>query len=119
MLPESHCHCYGEFRKSLISFRQRFILNEVNYTGLAAESQKVQLFFRDQVRQLAVEPLTMTDAQRSHAYQVEMDKQLRLLAMDVMFLQAAKQPETIQQRSSAVQDRLQKLIAYCDALLSD
>jgi hypothetical protein len=90
---------------------------EANPTSLGGESQKLQLFFRDQVSALALDELTGVVAQRSQAYRVEMDKQLRLLAVDVMFLQAAKQAETVQQRVKVVSDRLQTLIRYCDALL--
>ena len=118
MLPELHRQCYEEFRQELSSLVEQMLHFESNATILLGESQKVQLFFRDQVTSLALDELTGEAAQRSQAYRVEMDKQLRLLAMDVMFLQAAKQATTMQQRLNTMGDRLTTLIRYCDALLS-
>ncbi len=48
----------------------------------------------------------------------EMAKQLKLLTMDVNFLQVARQPSTIQQRQTQMGDRLQQLARYCNAALS-
>ena len=117
MLPELHRQRYEEFRQELSHLVERMMQFESNITALASESQKVQLFFRDQVATLALDQLTGGMAPRSQSYQVEMDKQLRLLAVDVMFLQTAKQAATVQQRLGAVGDRLQTLIGYCDALI--
>jgi hypothetical protein len=52
------------------------------------------------------------------SYQTEINKQLRLLEIDLMFLRTARQAATTGQRWKMVSDRLQLLIIYCDALLS-
>lgn len=49
----------------------------------------------------------------------EMAKQLRLLNMDLMFLQTARQPETARQRTEQMGDRLRLLMRYCDAVLGE
>jgi hypothetical protein len=46
-----------------------------------------------------------------------MSKQLRLLAIDVMFLQGARQASTAQTRLQTISDRLTTLIQYCDAII--
>lgn len=54
---------------------------------------------------------------RVQSYQTEMSKQLRLLEIDVMFLQGARQASTAQTRLQTISDRLTILIQYCDAIL--
>ena len=49
---------------------------------------------------------------------VEIHKQLRLLATDTAFLQAAKTPQTQQQRQQQMGDRLATLQRYCNYLLN-
>jgi hypothetical protein len=53
------------------------------------------------------------------SYQTEINKQLRLLEMDLMFLKAARQGATIEARWKGMGDRIHLLILYCDAILSE
>ncbi|TVQ13615.1 MAG: hypothetical protein EA368_01935 [Leptolyngbya sp. DLM2.Bin27] len=46
----------------------------------------------------------------------EMNRTLRLLAMDVAFLQAARQSVTTQQRQHQMDEKLTQLLAFCQAL---
>jgi hypothetical protein len=57
------------------------------------------------------------DDWRIQSYKTEISKQLRLLEVDVMFLQGARQPATAQTRLNVIGDRLNTLIQYCDAIL--
>ena len=52
------------------------------------------------------------------AYGVELNKQMRLLGIDVMFLQSSRQAQTRMQRQAQMRDRLQLLQTYCDRVLS-
>jgi hypothetical protein len=61
-------------------------------------------------------PLSVVDS-REQSYQTEMSKQLRLLEIDVMFFQGARQPSTAQARMKIISDRLTTLIQYCHAIL--
>ncbi|MDZ8183841.1 MAG: heterocyst frequency control protein PatD [Nostoc sp. ChiSLP02] len=54
---------------------------------------------------------------RVQSYQTEMSKQLRLLEIDVMFFQGARQVSTVQTRLQTIGDRLTTLIQYCNAIL--
>jgi hypothetical protein len=54
---------------------------------------------------------------RVQSYQTEMSKQLRLLEIDVMFFQGARQASTAQARLQTISDRLTILIQYCDAIM--
>jgi ABC-type transporter Mla subunit MlaD len=62
-------------------------------------------------------PLAEAANSREQSYQTEMSKQLRLLALDVMFLQGARQTATTQTRLKTISDRLSTLIQYCQAVL--
>ncbi|MBE9138096.1 heterocyst frequency control protein PatD [Nodosilinea sp. LEGE 07088] len=46
----------------------------------------------------------------------EMNRTLRLLAMDVAFLQAARQPITAQRRQQQLGEKLAQLLGFCDVL---
>ncbi|HIK16547.1 MAG TPA: heterocyst frequency control protein PatD [Leptolyngbyaceae cyanobacterium M33_DOE_097] len=56
-------------------------------------------------------------AQRFRSIVVEIDKQLRLLEIDGLFLQNARQAATQTQRRDQIRDRLVLLNRYCEALL--
>ncbi len=46
----------------------------------------------------------------------EINRTLRLLAMDVAFLQAARQTTTTQQRQRQLGEKVQQLLGFCTAL---
>lgn len=119
MLPEIYRQRYQDFRQILERLQTLISQPEFDRAILKADALTVQQFFQDQVRSLDLEALDPTVEQRSHSFHVEMNKQLRLLAMDVMFLQTAKQSATSQQRLGQVSDRITTLIRYCDALLQE
>lgn len=48
--------------------------------------------------------------------QTEVNRQLRLLGMDVAFLQTARQPQTVQQRQAQMGDRIRTLEQFCQGL---
>lgn len=57
---------------------------------------------------------------RSHLvpHATEITRALRLLAMDVSFLQASRQPMTRQKRQAEICDRCDRLLGYCQAMLA-
>ncbi|MEA5576579.1 heterocyst frequency control protein PatD [Anabaena sp. UHCC 0451] len=62
--------------------------------------------------------VSLTDLDsRQQSYQTEMSKQLRLLEIDVMFLQGARQSATAQARIKMIEERFKTLIRYCQAIL--
>ncbi|MEH2390078.1 MAG: heterocyst frequency control protein PatD [Nostoc sp.] len=88
----------------------------------------LQQFFRQQIVPLADVGVGVGEASgreaspqgedwRVQSYQTEISKQLRLLEIDVMFLQGARQASTAQTRLQTISDRLTILIQYCDAIL--
>ncbi|PSB23662.1 hypothetical protein C7B82_30405 [Stenomitos frigidus ULC18] len=97
------------------------ILAVSNDTELALKSKAMALqqFFREQILSLQLDELAPAVQHWVQSYHVEIDKQLRLLAMDIMFLQAARQSVTAEQRRQQIRDRLTTLQRYCDGLLGE
>lgn len=81
-----------------------------------------QFLTLQQAVQQAVLPLAMEDtlapATRSQIQPLltEMNRTLRLLGMDVAFLQTAKQPLKVQQRQQQMGQRLEQLSGFCQGL---
>src|SRR6476646_3814337 len=115
MLPEAHRQIYQEFLRSLEQLQVKVTQAKPDPSVLIATLQEMQQFFQNQI--LALSWDNYPDAsveQRVQSYQIEMNKQLKLMATDVMFLQAARQPSTAQQRQVQISDRLNLLIGYCN-----
>ncbi len=123
MLPRTHEKSYEKFKQALIAMQElqqvqgdRQVKEQV--MGLNQLLQKAQTIFQTNVLSLNYEELTPDLHYQVQSCQTEMHKQLRLLAMDVLFLQSARQVATVQQRQQQIGDRLLTLINYCDVLLS-
>lgn len=119
MLPTHHRQHYEEFKQSLEQFSRMLSQDAGNAAQLKSAVAELKHWFQTQIVSISLDDLTASMAHQVRSYQVEMDKQLRLLSMDVMFLQAARQAETSAQRQAQVYDRLNTLIRYCEALLKE
>lgn len=86
-------------------------------SALQSHLANLQDYFQTQILPLDMQALSDETGLRLHALQVEMNKQLRLIGTDALFLRAAKQPDTVQQRLRQIGDRLQLLKRYCDGVL--
>ncbi|MBV9387763.1 MAG: heterocyst frequency control protein PatD [Chroococcidiopsidaceae cyanobacterium CP_BM_ER_R8_30] len=117
MLPKIYCQRYQEFKQVLEQMQQTVAIPSLEPPRLQQTLLEVQQFFQQIVRSLNIDDLEPQDRAQVQSCQTEMSKQLHLLRMDVMFLQAARQSETLQQRQVQISDRLQILIGYCEALL--
>jgi hypothetical protein len=80
-------------------------------SNIAQAVQVIERHFRDQI--LA----DTLDDNPHQAIHVEINKQLRLLNTDVLFLRSAKQAVTQDQRLQQMRDRLTLLARYCEMIL--
>lgn len=119
MLPDSGRQPYTDFEQRLQGLQA--LVTQANPDGRAVQSYflETQQLFQQRIAHSEGEALALTDAGKLHAIHIEMHKQLRLLATDVMFLQTARQPLTRQQRQAQMRDRLTLLQRYCQAVLGD
>ena len=113
MVPLLHQQQYEELK-------QRFAqlgLCISDAAALKVAIAEVHQWFRQHILTLNLDELTPVDQQRVQSVQVEINKQLRLLGVDALFLQTSRQRSTTEQRQQQVYDRLQTLIRYCEAVL--
>ena len=116
MSPE-YFQTYQTFEQEVVGLNRAISQSDSNSASLKATVTDLQTFFQTHVWMLDLVPLNPASAHQIRSFNVEIDKQLRLLSMDAMFLQAAKQPTTIDQRLNQMRDRVTLLLQYCNGLL--
>lgn len=114
MLPYLHRQCYLKFSQVLQQLQRSdtpIDASQLHQFFLAA-----QQFFQQQILSLDASDLNQDTQSRIRSYHTEISKQLRLLEMDIKFLQAAKAKETATTRQLQISDRLKTLQSYCEAI---
>ena len=109
MLPEYQQH-YQQFVQLLEQLQT--VSQQQDFVELRKSHQTAQQFFRQQI--LTLEPL---DNYQIRSYQTEIAKELQLVGMDVIFLQAARGSETSANRQKQLLHRLPTLLKYCRSVL--
>ena len=116
MLPEDHRQEYQEF--SLLLGELQNLAGQENLDRLALfhRSKELQDYFGDRIIALDNSFLDPAWGSLVQSYITEIHKQLRLLGMDITFLQASRSDRTTNTRKEAISDRLQTIIGYCSTL---
>jgi hypothetical protein len=109
MLPKYQQH-YQQFVQLLEQLQTASQLRD--FAEVRKNHQIAQQFFQQQI--LTLEP---TDKYQIRSYQTEIAKELHLVGMDVIFLQAARVPETSVTRQKQLLHRFPTLLKYCNAIL--
>ncbi len=105
-----NCDKYQELSTFLDQFRLNVTGNKLNARELRENLAQLQEFFGQQI-------VPLVDANsREQSYKTEINKQLRLLEVDMMFLQGARQSTTSQSRLKTIEERIDTLIRYCQAI---
>ncbi len=115
MPSESHHRIYQQFEQLLHQIQATLADQSLTVADLKAAITHLQQVFQTQV---VTETPMGDEANPIQAIQTEMNKQLRLLDTDILFLQAARQPGTTHQRKQQIADRLNLLLSYCAAVLN-
>ncbi|BAY77070.1 hypothetical protein NIES25_35280 [Nostoc linckia NIES-25] len=117
---------YQAFITLLEQLRSDATTGQIVAPELRRRVASLQRLFREEIVPLAdvgvpgaspMEASVPREDWRVQSYQTEMSKQLRLLEIDVMFFQGARQASTVQTRLQTISDRLTTLIQYCNAIL--
>ncbi|OUL18165.1 hypothetical protein BV372_34370 [Nostoc sp. T09] len=118
---------YQVFASLLEQLRSDVTNTQLNATELRQRLASLKQFFGQQIvplsevdsreREVRAEASSDRNFAREQSYRTEMSKQLRLLEIDIMFFQGARQESTAQARLQTIRDRLTTLIRYCDAIL--
>lgn len=116
MLPQDISDRYQKFQLALERLEQIATEDNTDSAQLRDSFGAVQQIFQNQIASLSGDRPDSAILPRVQSYLTEIDKQMRLLLMDVMFLQAARRSETAQARLAQIRDRLHTLMEYCQAL---
>lgn len=100
------------FQGQLVAFEA--LICQANPSASALQQQFLQL---QQPFQKQLWPAQAELTELAQPILLEMNRTLRLLGMDVAFLQAARQPQTMQQRQQQMRDRGRQLQQFCQGLL--
>ncbi|AFY41990.1 heterocyst frequency control protein PatD [Nostoc sp. PCC 7107] len=95
----------------LVQLRSDISSVQLDKTQLRQRVADLQQLFQQEIV-----PLATIDS-KEQSFRTEISKQLRLLEIDVTFLQGARQAATTQARLQTISDRLTTLIQYCHAIL--
>ncbi|MBA3920725.1 MAG: heterocyst frequency control protein PatD [Nostocaceae cyanobacterium] len=112
MLPS--CQRYQKFAELLQQMRD-CLSQPVDVTKIQKHLSSVQQFFQQQIIPLLEED-DIPNLSLIQSLHTETSKQLRLLAMDVLFLHGARQNTTAKERLDTISNRIQTLIQYSDAV---
>ena len=74
-------------------------------------------FFESQILPQDLDNLPDPIAGKMQSYLTESHRLLRLLTIDLTFIAAARNPEKLQHRRQAYQDKLDLLLKYCQAVI--
>jgi hypothetical protein len=74
-------------------------------------------FFESTILPQDLDNLPDPIAGKMRSYLTETHRLLRLLPIDLTFIAAARNPDTIQQRRKAYQEKLDLLLKYCQAVI--
>ncbi|MFM7407289.1 MAG: heterocyst frequency control protein PatD [Cuspidothrix sp.] len=102
---------YQELATFLDELRTKVTADKLDASELRLCLTQLHTFFIQQIV-----PLEDANA-REKSYKTELNKQLRLLEVDVMFLKGAKQSATSQARLNTITERVDTLIRYCQAIM--
>lgn len=118
MLPTSHQFIYQKFLDVLLTLQEEAQSPNLRVTAFSEKLQQVQQIFQEEILLLNGDELDPILASRFTPLQTEIHRALRLLKTDILFLRSSKQATTANQRLITVRDRLEKIIGYCQAILT-
>ncbi|MFM8007714.1 MAG: heterocyst frequency control protein PatD, partial [Dolichospermum sp.] len=106
-----NCDKYQELATFLDELQTNVTINQLDIHQLRLNFTKLQTFFLHQIVPL------VDDNSQQLSYKTEISKQLRLLEVDIMFLQGARHSTTLQARLKNIEERINTLIRYCQAII--
>jgi len=119
MLSEENRQQYEELNLKLAKLQNLVGQDNLDKVALLARHQELQQFFGHLIVALDQAQLSPAEESQVQSYTTEIHKQLRLMGMDITFLQASRSDGTTQMRKKAISDRLQTIMGYCSTLLAE
>ena len=117
MLPLQHDRVYRELLNALLELQNLTTATDLEPSSLEKQYALVKEIFQTRALTLTEEGLDSVLVPRWQSVQTEINRAVRLLQNDIIFLRSARQPATRQTRLKTLCDRLEQLIGYCQVLL--
>ncbi len=95
--------------------QQAIVATPIDRPTINQTVQAIEHYFRNQI----LAATSVTDDDPHQAIHVEINKQLRLLKTDLLFLRSAQQADTQAQRLGQMRDRLTLLERYGEMILGE
>lgn len=121
MLSESHNRAYQEFFILLKKFQNSCsnLDQKPQNTSIDQNFQQLQTFFQQNILPLTDAELDKAIALKWQSVQTEIKREFRLLSTDILFLNTSRQASTKDAKLQSVDQRIAKLINYCQIMLSE
>ena len=119
MLPQHYQDRYQTLSQFLQVLQHQVTQANPDLMELRSQFLETQQWFQQKIIVIEIDDqLAAADESTVRSHNTEINKYLRLLGMDLTFLQAAKQPATVQQRQAQIRDRIQTLLTFCQNVLN-
>ncbi|MCP2729316.1 heterocyst frequency control protein PatD [Limnofasciculus baicalensis] len=119
MLPLLQRLCYEQFQQAIEQLLSCTTASELDFAAIRNGFDQLKQLFQSQILSLSQDGLAPESVSRWQSIQTEVHKQMRLLATDMIMLQAARNPATSAIRLAGICDRLNCLRQFCQVLLSE
>ena len=116
MLSKERQQGYQQFKQALEQMQRALRQGNLDRAALLADFRQVQQCFGFHILRPGNEEFE-AESPREQSYLTEIHKQLRLLGIDLNFLQVSHSA-TAGAREAAIAHRIDALIGYCNALLT-
>lgn len=117
MLSQSCCQAIAQFKNTLEQLDTTVQSTPLDQGNLKIGFQQVQQVFKTQIMGITETDFDPPAESKVQSFLTETHKQMRLLELDLKFLQASRQSTTTTTRLNQVSDRLTTLLSYADAML--
>ncbi len=118
MLSKSTHQVITEFQNSLKQLYTTLSSVPLDQPNLKQSFQQLKITFQTQIMEINASDFDFLVESKIQSYLTETHKQIRLLEMDLKFLQASHQSTTLNTRLSQIQTRLDLLLSYGEAMLA-
>ena len=121
MLSASHIRAYQDFLTLLTEFTQITTVEkqELNLTSLKTEFEGLSQWFKAHIVSISDRQIDSRHVSAWQSVQTEILREFKLLSTDMLFLASARQDSTQQKRIKSIEERLNKLINYCEIMLKN
>ncbi|MFM6191561.1 MAG: heterocyst frequency control protein PatD [Planktothrix sp.] len=117
MLSTSTHLVITEFQNCLKQLHSTLSSAPLNQPKLKQTFEQLKITFQTQIMRINASDFAPPVESKIQSYLTETHKQIRLLEMDLKFLQASHQSTTFNTRLTQIQNRLDLLLSYGEAML--